>query len=776
MKNKFILAVHVWRDGPAQALRDYLIKQKADFMWISHSLYYSKKVDGSGLELFKNGQKYRKKYSKAINLPLPLKYFSEALLNIWFVLFQKTEKDCLYIGYNSLNALSGIILRKLGKVSKAIYYCVDYTPKRFENKFLNLIFHKIDQFCVKHVDETWGLNETAMAAAREKYFKFDVYTKGYSRQKEVPMGFWKKRIEVKNFDEINKKQVVFMGTMLEKQGVQFVINAMPMILERIPDVKFVVIGDGVYLPQLKKMAEDLKLGNSIEFNGFVESHKEIEEMLLGSALAIAIYEEGNPETNFTYYTDQGKIKNYLGCGLPILLSSVPPISREIEANKCGVIIGNEPKEIADKIVEMLENETLLKSIRGNVLSYRNKFDWDVIFGKELDKYMKKKKKMKKVLILNHSQENFGTYYRCFFLAEGLSRKGYEITMICASGKKFDLLVKKRKINDNFSLITLPRIKYHRYLTGQIFFRLPIAALYVLFGSYDICHAFTLAQPQIALPAWIAKKIRRKKLVIDWDDAWGGGFALFHPWPIKQILTSFEKYFPRIADQVTYVSEFLGQKLEKLRIKNKTKIPNGCNTSEIKPLDRGECRKKLNIDPDAKILVSVGNTYMNCLGLFWKAFHESLERNPELFLYMVGETEVSKELKSIYAKIKKNVIFTGKRPFSEVPFYLGAADALILPMSNDDIEKARFPMRFGDYLCAGRPIISNAVGEIKYYLKKYDAGIVTGPDSSDEIKNGILKIISDEKLAEKISRNALEVSKILDWQKITDELSETYEKL
>ena len=387
MKNKVILAVHVWRDGPAQALRDYLIKKEADFMWISHPLYYSSKIDGSGWEIFSRGKSSQKKYLKVRNLPLPLKYSLEILLNIWFVLFQKNDEECLYIGYNSLNAFSGIILRKLGKVSKAIYYCVDYTPKRFENRILNLIFHRMDQFCVKHADETWGLNEKAMAAARKRFYNFDVYHEGYSQQKEVPMGFWKERIKIKSFDEINKRQIVFMGSMLEKQGVQFVIKALPKVLEKIPDIRFVVIGDGIYLPQLRKLADELQLDGSIEFTGFMESHEEVEKILVDSALAIAIYEEGNPKTNFTYYTDQGKIKNYLGCGLPILLSNVPPISREIEDNRCGIIINNDPEIIAGKIVEILEDESFLRSIRANVASYSSQFDWDIIFDKELSGYI-----------------------------------------------------------------------------------------------------------------------------------------------------------------------------------------------------------------------------------------------------------------------------------------------------------------------------------------------------------------------------------------------------
>lgn len=381
---KYILATHVLSDGPSQALREYLIKKEQDFVWIGHPLFYSKKILGSGYSIFVKGQEIKKKYFSPHKLIEPVKYAWEIWLNIIFVWKLKVSHDYVYIGYDNLNAFSGIILKKLGRISKVVYYVIDYTPKRFNNRLLNYIYHRIDQFCVKYADETWSLNEMAMNNARKKYFNFNVYQKGFSIQKEIPMGFWKERIQLKKFNEINKKQIVFLGNILEKQGVQFVLKALPEVIKKIPDVKLVVIGSGEYLETLKKLVIELDIVNNVEFTGFVKELSEAEDILVNSALAIAIYEEGNPEINFTYYTDQGKIKNYLGCGLPILLSDVPPIAKELEKNNCGFIISNNPYEISEKIIELLNNEDKLKIYRNNVVKYRDQFDWKNIFNKILN--------------------------------------------------------------------------------------------------------------------------------------------------------------------------------------------------------------------------------------------------------------------------------------------------------------------------------------------------------------------------------------------------------
>jgi len=378
--------------------------------------------------------------------------------------------------------------------------------------------------------------------------------------------------------------------------------------------------------------------------------------------------------------------------------------------------------------------------------------------------------MKKILFLNHNQENFGTYYRCFFLAKGLSEHGYEVKMLCASGKKFDLLVRRKKINENFSIITLPRIKYHEYFTGQLLFRLPLALFFVLFGNYDICHAFTVAQPQIAVPAWAAKVIRRKKLIIDWDDLWGGGFADEHGGMISKVLGFSERYFLRFADKITYVSEFIGEQIEKLDLKiDKIKIPNGSNIEQISVLDKRESREKVGLGKYEKYLVSIGNTYTDSLGLMLGAFKEVL-KTEDVNLVMVGEGKITDKFRNIFNELKEKIIITGKRPFSEIPFYLASADALLLPMDDNGIEKARFPMRFGDYLCAGRPIISNAVGEVKHYMEKYNAGLTSDPESIHEFAANIKKSLENMELSGTIGSNARMLAEDdLSWKSIIDKL-------
>ena len=294
---------------------------------------------------------------------------------MFYVLKQQGGYD-YYIGFNNLNAFSGLLLRKMGKIDKCIYYVVDYTPNRFTNPILNKIYHWMETYCARHCDETWNLS-WRMVEAREK-FK-NVKLKECGLQKVVPMGVWLDNVVQLKENEINKNQLVFMGHILKKQGVQYVIDAIPSILKRMPKFKFLVIGDGEYLPELKRKAKQRNLEQYVQFTGYIEDHNIIEKMVAESSLAVALYERGDLENNWTYYTDAGKLKVYLGAGVPVLLSDVPPNAKDIEENKCGKIVSLDPVNIANAIIELIGNQ----SYRYNALRYIRQYDWNKIFSSAL---------------------------------------------------------------------------------------------------------------------------------------------------------------------------------------------------------------------------------------------------------------------------------------------------------------------------------------------------------------------------------------------------------
>ena len=380
---KIIIATHVFATGPAQDLEEYLRDCiKIDFLlFIGHPLFYHKGRKGSGYKYYEYGNIIKEKYIPNWKIPEVIAYPKDVMGTLYWV-FTSSTKWNLFIGSGSINAFAGILLRKMGRVEKVVFYTIDYVPQRFKNKILNRIYHWVDKYCVKNADQTWNLS-SRMAEAREK--QKGMKQSQYNRQITFPIGIWYNRIKRLPFNEIEKHTLVFMGHLIEKQGVQQVIEAIPDVIKKIQDFKFLIIGTGDYESVLKQKVRELDIDSSVEFTGFVEDHREIEKLLAKSACAVALY---NKEIDpWTYYTDPGKVKAYLAAGLPVIITDVPKIAKDIEKYKCGTIVKYEKNDLVRAVLNLMENDDLNKNYRENAAKFAEQFDWNVTFYEYLERLM-----------------------------------------------------------------------------------------------------------------------------------------------------------------------------------------------------------------------------------------------------------------------------------------------------------------------------------------------------------------------------------------------------
>jgi len=377
---KIIIVTHYLVYGAPQALRDYLITNKIKkLLFIAHPLL--SEGDPSYVEKIEKGVIKKRSKSKKRFKILFVNYFFDVYLTLKWILEEK-EKFDLFVGVNCLNAFVGVILKKVKFVKKIVFYTIDYVPNRFDNKILNNIYHYMDKFCLKNADETWNVSPR-IAEGREKLK--GLKQKLYNRQKVVPIGVWIDRVKRLSFEKIRKHQLLFVGHLLEKQGIQLVLEAIPEIVKFIPDFHFLIIGDGNYKSSLVERAKRLDIGRYITFTGWIKNRDDLDKLMGDSALAAAIY---NKELDsYTYYADPTKLKDYLSAGLPVILTDLSYNAKEIAENGCGVIVNYDKKEVAAVIINLMKDENKLKVYRENALKYIKQFDWRLIFENNLKRVL-----------------------------------------------------------------------------------------------------------------------------------------------------------------------------------------------------------------------------------------------------------------------------------------------------------------------------------------------------------------------------------------------------
>ena len=373
MKN-IAIVTHKYLPQPDDDLASFLNRKRGYRIFhIKHS-FPDAKDRRSILDLYLNGKKAKEiKTLDYIFLAEPLVYLKEFFFTLKWLINAK-RKYALYIGMDGLCALFGLLLKSIRVCKKVIYWNMDFVPfSRFKNGWKNYFYHKINTLACKKADQVWDLSPR-MAEGRKKYL--GINKSDYKFHRVVPYGVWTSRIKKASYKACEKKTLVFMGHLLKKQGVDVVIRNMPQIIKKVPDFKFKIIGDGNYKNHLVQLANDLSLKKYCEFLGRI-SNIQLEKEIAKSTVAIAPYLK--TKDSYTYYADSGKVKTYLACGVPVLLTDLPWNAREIEKNNCGLIIRDDAKDLVKSLIFLMQPK-VNQEFRENAVKYSKNFDYEKIFS------------------------------------------------------------------------------------------------------------------------------------------------------------------------------------------------------------------------------------------------------------------------------------------------------------------------------------------------------------------------------------------------------------
>jgi glycosyltransferase involved in cell wall biosynthesis len=89
----------------------------------------------------------------------------------------------------------------------------------------------------------------------------------------------------------------------------------------------------------------------------------------------------------------------------------------------------------------------------------------------------------------------------------------------------------------------------------------------------------------------------------------------------------------------------------------------------------------------------------------------------------------------------NVRFVGRHPASEMPAFLGSADALLVHLRNSDIADHAIPTKILAYLAAARPIVCAMRGPAAELVNEAGAGLTTPPGDAAALAGAIRQLQS-----------------------------------
>lgn len=281
------------------------------------------------------------------NLPAKLTYVTGGLdskikymFTLLRVLHKKPKFDLIVCGHINLLPLAYLASVWLNKPVVLFVYGIDvWQPTK--SKITNVLVRKI-ALCVSISEIT-----------RDKFIKWA----GVKQEKVLLLpnaihldNYGKGDLNIKLIERYGlngKKVVMTLGRMSadeRSKGFDEIIEIIPALKKEIPNIVYLIVGDGSDRKRLEEKVELLALQKHVVFTGFISESEKADHYRLADVYAMPSYGEG---FGFVFL-------EALACGVPVIASRVDGGREALKDGKLGALVNpKDPNELKREILKIL---------------------------------------------------------------------------------------------------------------------------------------------------------------------------------------------------------------------------------------------------------------------------------------------------------------------------------------------------------------------------------------------------------------------------------------
>jgi glycosyltransferase involved in cell wall biosynthesis len=169
----------------------------------------------------------------------------------------------------------------------------------------------------------------------------------------------------------NDQIIIFMGTLYSFSGLDYILKNFHILQKNFKQIKFLIIGGGPELKNLKSLCSNLKLDEHVIFTGFIKQNKipkyfSLADICLNPFII-------NDITNKIIPT---KILEYMSCGKPVLSTPLKGTLQLLPDENFGIVY-SEQINFIDSLVSLLKDKDKLIKLGDNGFHHiQDNYYWD----------------------------------------------------------------------------------------------------------------------------------------------------------------------------------------------------------------------------------------------------------------------------------------------------------------------------------------------------------------------------------------------------------------
>jgi glycosyltransferase involved in cell wall biosynthesis len=303
---------------------------------------------------------------------------------------------------------------------------------------------------------------------------------------------------------------------------------------------------------------------------------------------------------------------------------------------------------------------------------------------------------------------------------------------------------------------------------------------------DVIHVFKPKAYSGAVQ-WLVWQLRRigltdARVVLDeddWEGAGGWNDLERYPWSQKKVFAWQEQWGLTHADAVTVASRALetiawssGVGRERVFY-----LPNGVNPLPATTLTREVVREQLGLG-DAPVVLLYTRFFEYDMARLGRVLANVLERVPNVSILLVGRGLFGEEQNFLELAQtlgwRDRVVNVGWVEPNTLRGYFAAADVALFPFDDTLVNRCKCSVKLIDLLANGVPVVAEAVGQVKEYIRHNESGVLIAPGDETAFSSSVIELLKDAEKRRRLGTcAAAEMAAGFGWERLAEIAERAY---
>jgi len=349
-------------------------------------------------------------------------------------------------------------------------------------------------------------------------------------------------------------------------------------------------------------------------------------------------------------------------------------------------------------------------------------------------------------------------------AKGLSEAGHSVTvLVCRSARWEDTRL------DGFTIRSFGSAEGRQEgLLGSlgwvnVQFKMLLYLLLSLLGRRFDCIIFYGVAPVFAFVTPTAWLLGQQSCLVQYDLTELDVFLGLWNYLYRKLIVSSEKLLARHSSLIIIgYSSALEDVFDRVAPKTpRVKVWPPTDTPYFASGNGARARDRWGVDGCRLVVYTGAISRLEGIDVLLRSIPELTHQHPDMKVVIAGPVmqfdpvcgqPLNYDLMTRELGIENSVLFTGTLSSDQVVDLLAAADCLVMPKVNHPANAVASPIKVGEYLASGRPIVASRVCELDKWLQHGQDIWFCRPGDQRDLTAAIGRVLADRQLAQRLSAN------------------------